>query len=99
MSGFEGKFTRTQAENSDAFLSKMGANVLMRKAAKMSTPTMTITKQEGGKIQASNYGRTGRGPDRVEIRKLSFIEHGTALSLQDKWDLKRKKLTPWVGVC
>ena len=39
-----GKYVRTKDENYEAFLSKLGVGIILRKAATASTPTMEITK-------------------------------------------------------
>jgi len=42
---FLGKFERTSAEKYDEFLSALGVNFLLRKAATASTPIMEVTKE------------------------------------------------------
>lgn len=46
---FAGKYTRTEEDSYDAFLSKIGLNYLTRKAATASTPSMEITETAPGK--------------------------------------------------
>ena len=43
-----GTYTRTEEKDYDKFLSKLGVNFMLRKAATISTPTMEIT-ESGGK--------------------------------------------------
>ena len=42
-----GTFLRTEEEGYSDFLSKLGVGMLKRKAATVSTPTMTITEKDG----------------------------------------------------
>jgi hypothetical protein len=44
----EGKYKRTHEEGYEKFLAKVGLNMLMRKAATASTPTMEITQTSPG---------------------------------------------------
>ena len=44
---FTGKYKRTSAEKYEEFLSKMGVNYLLRKAATASIPTMEISENNG----------------------------------------------------
>ena len=48
MAKFAGKYTRTEMENNDAFLNKLGVNYLVRKAVSISTPTLEITEVTPG---------------------------------------------------
>lgn len=41
---FVGKYERTKAENYDEFLSALGVNFLLRKAATVSTPIMEVSQ-------------------------------------------------------
>merc|ERR1712156_507583 len=43
MEAFKGKFTRTSAENFEEFLKALNVNMILRKAATVSTPVMEIT--------------------------------------------------------
>ena len=48
MAKFTGSYTRTSEQKYDEFLSKLGVNFMLRKAATISTPKMEI-KESGGK--------------------------------------------------
>merc|ERR1712228_437711 len=47
MDSFKGKYTRTSAETYEEFLKALDVNFLLRKAATVSTPVMTVS-EEGG---------------------------------------------------
>jgi len=47
MDSFKGKYTRTSAEKYEEFLKALDVNFLLRKAATVSTPEMTVS-EEGG---------------------------------------------------
>merc|ERR1712130_349000 len=47
MEAFKGKFTRTSAENFEQFLKALDVNMILRKAATVSTPVMEITEAGG----------------------------------------------------
>eukprot|EP00092_Neocalanus_flemingeri_P011701 GFUD01012617.1.p2 GENE.GFUD01012617.1~~GFUD01012617.1.p2 ORF type:complete len:138 (+),score=55.42 GFUD01012617.1:90-503(+) len=47
MEAFKGKYERTSAENYDEMLKVLDVNILLRKAATVSTPVMEVT-EEGG---------------------------------------------------
>ena len=43
MAAYVGKYDRTSADKYDEFLSELGVNMLMRKAATASTPVFEVT--------------------------------------------------------
>merc|ERR1712168_72374 len=47
MDAFKGKFERTSSENYEEMLKVLGVNMLLRKAATASTPTVEVTEQGG----------------------------------------------------
>ena len=47
MAKFTGSYTQTSAQKYDEFLSKLGVNFMLRKAATISTPKMDITENDG----------------------------------------------------
>merc|ERR1712168_1129003 len=47
MESFKGTYQRTSAENYEEFLKALGVNILLRKAATVSTPVMEVS-EEGG---------------------------------------------------
>ncbi|CAN0556553.1 unnamed protein product [Ectocarpus sp. 8 AP-2014] len=47
MDAFKGKFERTSAEKYEDFLKALDVNMLLRKAATVSTPTVVISENDG----------------------------------------------------
>merc|ERR1739845_100656 len=47
MDAFKGKFERTSSENYEEMLKVLGVNMLLRKAATVSTPVMEFSEQGG----------------------------------------------------
>jgi len=100
MEAFVGKFERTEQKNYEEFLKALGVNLLLRKAALISTPIMEVSLDQGvWTIKQSTTLKTMEmkfmvgvecddvTPDGREVKMIVTNEEGAFLMLQ-----KAKKL-------
>ncbi len=73
---FVGTYKRTKEERYDDFLNKLGLNIIMRKAATATTPTMEITETEPGKWRMVTATKMSKVDISFELGK-SFDEKTT----------------------
>merc|ERR1712179_348444 len=103
MDAFKGKFERTSAENYEEFLKILNVNMLLRKAATVSTPVLEIT--ESGGVWSIKTATTLKSmelkfklnqefeeatPDGRDVKSLVTFENGKIVTVQMAKNPKQK---------